>query len=277
MALICRVHEKKENVMATQRCVRRRAVTPVDLLVLIGFLLLLGALLVPAVQRVRDAAARTQSMNNLKQLGLAVHNFAGVYNGRLPPGVGEFGNKTGSIHYHLLPYIEQGPLYNKATDAVWDNDVWSTPVSIFVDPRDPGGPPGNVYRGWLATTNYAANAMVFGEDKARYKIGNIPDGTSNTLMFAQRLQMCNDTPTAWGYPSLYTWAPLTAYYNQSLPQFSLQKEECDPTRPQAVGGLMVMGLCDGSVRSMGPHISGRTWFYVCSPDDGNPLPADFFQ
>jgi hypothetical protein len=276
MALIWRVHEKEENVMATHRSARRRGVTPVDLIVLIGFLLLLGALLVPAVQRVREAAARTMSLNNLKQLGLAVHNFAAVYNNQLPPGVGEFGNKTGSIHYQLLPYIEQGPLYNKATDAVWDNDVWSTPVSLFVDPRDSGGSPGNVYRGWLATTNYAANAMVFSESP-KYRIGNIPDGTSNTLMFAQRLQMCEDTPTAWGYPSLYTWAPLTAYYNQALPQFSLKNEQCDPTRPQGIGGLMLMSLCDGSARSMGPHVSGRTWFYVCCPDDGNPLPADFFR
>jgi hypothetical protein len=260
--------------MAAHRRFRRLGLTPVDLLIVIGFLLLLGALLAPAVSRVRDAASRTQSINNLKQLGLAVHNFAGVYNGSLPPGVGEFGNKTGSIHFLLLPYLEQQQLYNKGTDAVWDNDVWSVPVGLFVDPRDSSVPRDFVYRGWLATTNYAANGMVFSE-QPRYKIGNIPDGTSNTLMFAERLQMCTGTPTAWGYPSLYTWAPLTAYYNQNLPQFSLQKEECDPTRPQAVGGLMVMALCDGSVRSMGSHISARTWFFVCCPDDGEPLPADF--
>jgi hypothetical protein len=268
------VHLAKENVMATHRSPRRRGLTPVDLLIVIGFLLLLGALLAPAVARVREAAARTQSSNNLKQLGLAMHNFASVYNGSLPPGVGEHGNKTGSIHFHVLPYLEQQPLYNKGTDAVWDNDVWSTPIVLFLDPRDASGPPDHLYRSWLATTNYAANAMVFSE-KPKYRIGGIPDGTSNTLAFAQRLQMCNGTPTAWGYPSLYTWAPLTAHYNQAPPQFVLQKEECDPTRPQGIGSVMLIGLCDGSVRTVSPRISGRSWFDVCCPDEGNPLPDDF--
>jgi type II secretory pathway pseudopilin PulG len=255
---------------------RRPGFSPVDLLVVIGLLLLFAALLGPAVARVRDAAARTQSLNNLKQLGLAIHNFAGAYNNRLPPGVGEEMKKNGTIHFHLLPFLEQGPLYNQGTDAVWDNNVWSTRITLFLDPRDASGPPGNVYSGWLATTNYAANAMVFSE-KPRYRIGNIPDGTSNTLMFATRNQMCSGTPTAWGYPSLYTWAPLTAHYNQSLPQFSLAREECDPTRPQAIGNLLLIALCDGSVRSISPRISATTWFCVCCPDDGEPLGADFID
>ena len=118
---------------------RRAGFTPVDLLIVIGLLLLLAAFLAPAVARVRDAAARTQSSNNLKQLGLALHNFAGTYNSRLPCGVGEEMKKTGSIHFHLLPFLEQGPLYNQGTDAVWDNNVWSTRVTLFLDPRDASG------------------------------------------------------------------------------------------------------------------------------------------
>ena len=205
--------------MATQRFSQRRGFTAVQLVVVIALLLLAVAFLGPVVARIREAAARTQSGNNLKQFGLAVHNFAGTYNGRLPPGAGEELAKAGSIHFHLLPYLEQQPLYIKGTTAVWDNDVWSTRVALFLDPRDVSGPPGNVYKDWLATTNYAANALLF-SDKPRYKISNIPDGTSFTLMFATRYQMCNGTPTAWGYPSMYTWAPVTAYYNQSPPQFA---------------------------------------------------------
>jgi type II secretory pathway pseudopilin PulG len=265
--------------MTRDKTSRRSGFTVVQLIVVLAVLLILIALLVPAVQRVREAAARTQSMNNLKQLALAIHNFASVDNGKLPPGVGQEGMARGSLHFFILPYIEQNPLYNKAADnagelAVWNNDVWSTPIPIFLDPRDPSGPPGNVFQGWLATTNYAANGQVFSE-KPKYKIGNIPDGTSNTLMFATRSQLCNGTPTAWGYPSLYTWAPLTTYYNLSLPQFSTRSEDCDPTRPQAMGTVALVGLCDGSVRSVAPGLSAETWANVCTPDDGNALGADW--
>jgi hypothetical protein len=254
---------------------RRPGITPIELIVLLAGLLLLIGFLAPAVAKVREAAARTQSMNNMKQLGIAMHNFAGVYNSKLPPGVGEcdFVKKTGTIHLFLLPFIEQDQLYRQATDAVWDNDVWSKPIPVLVDPRDPLPSP-HVYQGWLATTNYAANYMVFSE-KPRYKIGNIPDGTSNTISFVTRYQMCDGTPTAWGYPSSYTWAPLTAYYHQSLPQFSLRDEPCDPTRAQAINNAMLAGLCDGSVRTISPRLSATTWRNALQPDDGNPLGEDW--
>ena len=84
---------------------RRCGVSPVTLIVVLALLLLLLALLAPAVNRVRDAAARMQSQNNLKQLALAVHNHHDAFNG-MPPVVGQFANKTGSLHFFLLPFIE---------------------------------------------------------------------------------------------------------------------------------------------------------------------------
>ena len=259
----------------TPRPLRRPGVTPIELIVLLAGLLLLVAFLAPAVAKVREAAARTQSSNNMKQIGLAIHNFASVYNNKLPPGAGECDlvKKTGTFYLFLLPFIEQDALYRQATDAVWDNDVWSKPIPVLVDPRDPVRFP-HVYKEWLATTNYAANYMVFSE-KPRYTIGAIPDGTSNTVATVTRYQMCDGTPTAWGYPSSYTWAPLTAYYNQLLPQFSLRQEECDPTRAQAISNAMLIGLCDGSVRTISPRLSALTWRYALQPDDGNPLGEDW--
>jgi type II secretory pathway pseudopilin PulG len=257
----------------THRLSRRPGFTPVSLIVVLAVLLILAGLLIPAVQRVREAAARTQSMNNLKQMGLAIHNFAAAYNA-LPPGVGEFGNKTGSLHLFILPFIEQQNLFNNATTASWDNEVWSKIIPIYVDPRDSTAPPAGVFQDWLATTSYAANGMVFSE-KPAFQIGNIPDGTSNTLMFGTRYQVCNGTPCAWGYPSLYTWAPLTAYYNQALFQVSPRPQDCDPKRAQAIGGVMMIGMCDGSVRTVNPRVSAQTWANVCDPADGMALGADF--
>jgi hypothetical protein len=252
---------------------RRCGVSPVTLIVVLALLLLLLALLAPAVNRVRDAAARMQSQNNLKQLALAVHNHHDAFNG-MPPVVGQFANKTGSLHFFLLPFIEQQDLYASANEAVWNNDVWGKRIEVFLDKRDASAPPGNIYREWLATTNYAGNFMVFG-DKGGTTFANIPDGTSNTLMYAVRYQMCNGAPTAWGYPSLYTWAPMFAYDSQSLFQQSPRQEDCDPARAQAIGGVMTVALCDGSVRAVNNRVGAQTWANLCDPADGMVIGNDF--
>jgi|ERR1043166_2220863 hypothetical protein len=258
--------------MYTNRTHRRPAVTPIQLIVLLGLLLLAIGFLAPAVARIREAAARTQSSNNLKQLGLAMHNAHDVFN-MFPPTVGEFNNKTGSLHFFALPFIEQDNLFKLATNDVWDNDVWSKQIPIFIDPRDKSMPAGELYKNWLATTSYAANYMVFKD--GNMKITQITDGTSNTLMFATRYQLCGETPTAWGYPSLYTWAPMTAHYNTTLFQVAPRPDDCDPTRAQAIGGVMQIGMCDGSVRSVSSRLSASTWANVCDPNDGNVLGDDF--
>lgn len=260
--------------MTPQPSLRRSGVTAVELLVVLAVLLLLLAFLAPAVQRVREAAARTQSTNNLKQLGLSVHNCNDAF-GMLPPIAGDFVNKTGSLQFYLLPFVEQQNVYNMARDAVWDNEVWSKPITVFLDPRDRSAPPGNVFEGWLATTNYAGNWLVFGDGKATARIPqSIPDGTSNTLMFATRYQMCNGVPTAWGYPGMYTWAPQVAFYSLAVPQQSPSQADCDPKRPQAIGNATIIGFFDGSVRTINPLVSAATWGNLCDPADGNALGND---
>ena len=104
---------------------RRRGFTPIELLVVIAIIAVLIALLLPAVQAAREAARRAQCVNNLKQLGLAMHNYHSSV-GTFPPGMGYApsdvglavppnGNSTWgppSAHVFLLPYMEQAPLYN---------------------------------------------------------------------------------------------------------------------------------------------------------------------
>ena len=94
------------------RLAARRAFTLIELLVVIAIIAVLIALLLPAVQAAREAARRSQCVNNLKQVGIALHNYHIVVN-TLPPGRLE-GTAWAdwSIHTMLLPYIEQGPLYN---------------------------------------------------------------------------------------------------------------------------------------------------------------------
>jgi hypothetical protein len=260
--------------MTRQPVCRRRGLTPIQLIVLLAVLLILFGLLVPVIQRIRSAASQAQSENNLRQCALAIHNVHDAFKG-MPPVVGQFANKSGSLHFFILPYIEQNQLYNNAQNAVWDNDVWSNRIDVYVDPRDPTAPVGDVYQSWLGTTNYPGNWMVFKDGKGGTTFAQIPDGTSNTLMFAQRYQVCNGAPTAWGYPSLYTWAPMFAYYNQSVPQRLSSASDCDATRPQAIAGVLLTAFCDGSSRNINLQVSAQTWANLCDPADGNVLGNDF--
>src|SRR6266851_10113304 len=116
----------------------RPGFTLFQLLIVLALLAILVGLLLPAVQKVRMAAARIQSQNNLKQIGLALHNYYDV-NGKMPPGID---NNNFSVATHLLPYIEQDNLYKtidlkKSVDDKANAEARKAIIKVFLNPLDP--------------------------------------------------------------------------------------------------------------------------------------------
>jgi len=120
------------------RWLTARGFTLIELLVVIAIIAILIALLVPAVQKVREAAARAQCQNNLKQLALACIGYADTNQRKLPPGgwtsagtTGNWGDERGSWLVYTLPFMEQAPLYNKATAAA-GGPLYTTTNSVGI-------------------------------------------------------------------------------------------------------------------------------------------------
>jgi type II secretory pathway pseudopilin PulG len=256
---------------------RRSAFSLVELLVILAVLAFLAGMLIAAVQKVREAAARAQCQNNLRQLGIAMHNVNDTYR-QLPPTVGTFpaNSKTyGTYYFFILPFIEQQNLYNLAKGYVWKNGVYGQPVQTLLCPSDPSAPPKNLFKDWLATCNYAVNWQVFKKGGARIP-ATFTDGTSNTIAYTERYQLCKDDPCAWGYPGLSSWTPAFAHYSEGKFQVLPAQAQCNSAVPQSphAGGIQV-GMGDASVRLVNRAISPQTWWYACTPNGGEVLGSDW--
>ncbi len=183
----------------------RRAFGLIELLVVIAILAILLALLIPAMQRVREAANRTNTINNMKQCALAVHNYHDTYR-RMPDAYntgGIYANADKTIWFHLLPYVEFDNVYKQDTaDASVVTSFQATDDPYNVDQKGKLNFSGNIrvfgYDTYTpAACNAPGTAMKIQDAKTKIKsnltLPRIVDGTSNTFMISTRLSSCNRT------------------------------------------------------------------------------------
>jgi prepilin-type N-terminal cleavage/methylation domain-containing protein len=302
----------------------RHGFTLIELLVVIAIIGVLIGLLLSAVQKVREAANRMMCGNNLRQLGLAAHQYHDVYR-HLPPGMGYTPLVTNGVwghhFFHLLPYLEQGNLYERALGSVplttgpvtiyWpgNNSVYSQPVPTFLCPSDPSVGPGGVVKvngiSWGASS-YAGNGQVSApmphNPQGKTCLLAITDGTSNTILYAEKYALCTSTSMSLDGGNLWAYCasgvfdlppPMEPPYKLYHPgfgggpytkgsgsKFQVQPSpflcNCDPRRAStAHASGMLVCLADGSVRTLGPSMSGTTWWAAVTPAGGEVLGSDW--
>jgi len=248
---------------------RSRGFTLIELLVVIAIIAILIGLLLPAVQKVREAAARMSCSNNLKQMGTALHNYASANQDKLPGGMNPWGSSpvptypSLPFYWAMLPYIEQDNIYKSISTLggyySWYNNGATngngpgTVIKTYLCPSDPthnnGISQAGSAGGWAAVS-YSRNYFLFDlgggyepssgyyYTRPKFTVANIPDGTSNTIGILER------------YASYvpYNWSSLWSHHGQD--RFHWGYYQWAPVYGPWVGG-------QGGIRNYTPQVGVR--------------------
>ena len=265
----------------------RSGFTLVELLVVIAIIGVLVALLLPAVQQAREAARRSSCKNNLKQIGLALHNYMEAH-GPFPFAYVNVADTPGwGWGTMILPFLDQNPLYEAMN--VRDRDFSGVPTDqtrtalvIYICPSDTG-PIVNTQRGGHAKSNYAG---VFGSEEieswnqrgngvffinSSMRMRDITDGASNTFAIGER-RYNHPSGKQKGAIWVGKFAPETFASNiwscKTAPPHRINGTKEWAFSSQHSGGAQFL-LCDGSVRFFSETIDGRTYENLAQRNDGN--------
>ncbi|MCA9081101.1 MAG: DUF1559 domain-containing protein [Planctomycetaceae bacterium] len=273
-----------------------RGFTLIELLVVIAIIAILIALLLPAVQQAREAARRSQCKNNLKQIGLAMHNYHDTH--RTMPLGGATDKYAWSVF--ILPFADQAPLYNAISpngqnvpSATANSNRLRTVLSVFKCPSDVGADINANFSNY-GSSNYPVSLQI-ALDNSRVRLRDITDGTSNTVMVGERVLSNGDKPfksmgAIWaskkataGSMGFEAKQRIGTPYAGTIPG-CCSGDLTTVTRTNVnslhVGGAHFV-LCDGSVRFISDNIQSNPtlgqnggnyiWQNLYNKQDGNVL------
>lgn len=254
----------------------RRAFTLVELLVVLTIIAILLALLLPAVQAVREAARRMQCQNNLRQIGIALHNYHAAFR-KFPPGGLEVrpevpGGKQLAWSAFLLPFLEQSAAFvhvdfDYAFDHSVNQEAAAIPIETYLCPSTPRFTPlnrgrgatdyGGIYGERIVSTNYPPRGVMI-HDKA-IRIRDITDGTARTLTISEDANFPDGQ-----------WINARNLFDQAFSINRAPKFENDirSFHPQGANGL----FADGSVGFLNENIELELLASICTRNGNEDIP-----
>lgn len=264
----------------------RRAFTRRDLLALAAISILAGGLCFSAALNAASAASRRVSENNLSQICLATVKTADDMNGKMPPGQASFyptvnqvgqNNGFGPCLFHVLPNLDQAPLYKSAVAPgparlYFAKSVAGNAVKTYTGPGDPTHTLVN------DRTSYVANNLAMPFQNTRYP-ASFSDGTSQTILYAEAYAQAHEVIPGkkwtidrrwWEDPS---WIPtMSGLAFQIMPK----PEDALATIPQGYSGnFLLVTLADRSVRAVKGNVSATTFYAACTPQAADLLGGDW--
>lgn len=292
----------------------RRGFTLIELLVVIAIIAILIGMLLPAIQKVRDSANRTTSGNNLKQIQLAVINYADQNASVLPPfhtndtivtpslsptpGQETLTGFQGTLFLRILPQMDQDPLYKNAyrdqTTRTYTTGTPPVTTTYWVVTHYDGAiaddrgrvksyqAPGDPTQRNSNECSYLTNERVFKVAETRYP-ANISDGLPQTIGFAECYSRYGFNSTAtppqpyernWGNGANTGWSADTAIPTTFEVQPVPTSASSDRPQSYYASGIQV-SLMDGSVRGISSRMTLTTWFRATTPDANDLLGADW--